>query len=138
MHTINLCLEIQLGVQYNSTIQFTHTALRLTTANLVSVLKGIENRWNDLGDELKYPQSLLEEIEKQYLSTRERLTAVVKHFLQLHPFASWRRIIRGLERLEEHSIVKQIKTQAERVLGKRTLSNEFSDLKVPILGIAII
>ena len=82
------------------------------------MLKGIENRWTDLGTELKFPQALLEEIEKQNFSTRERLTAVVKHFLQLHPFASWRRIIRGLEKLEEHSIVKRIKAHAERILGK--------------------
>ena len=90
----------------------------MTTANLVSSLKSIESRWNDLGTDLRFPQALIQEIEKQNLSTKEKLTAVIKHFLQLHPFASWRRIIRALERLEEHSVVKRIKTYAERVLGK--------------------
>ncbi|XP_064385685.1 uncharacterized protein LOC135334454 isoform X2 [Halichondria panicea] len=91
-------------------------APRLTLSNLVSALKSVENRWNDLGADLRFPEAVLQSIEKQNCSSLERLTAVLKHFLQLHPFASWRRIIRALERLEENGIVKHIKTYSEHIL----------------------
>lgn len=91
----------------------------MTLKNLVSALKSIESRWNDLGNDLKFPKFVLEDIERQNQTSRERLTAVLKHYLQLHPFASWRRIIRALERLEEPVIVKQIRKYAEHILGKK-------------------
>ncbi len=84
----------------------------------MSALKSVENRWNDLGADLRFPEAVLQSIEKQNCSSLERLTAVLKHFLQLHPFASWRRIIRALERLEENGIVKHIKTYSEHILGE--------------------
>lgn len=83
----------------------------------MSSLKGAEHRWEELSVELRIPQVKVEEIKKQFLTSVDRLSVVFKYFLQLHPFASWRRIIRALERIEEHVITKCIRAYAEPVSG---------------------
>ena len=95
----------------------------LTLENIYYVaIKAIRD-WRKFGEKLlgwSIKKDLLDEIERQHVSTEARLKAVVESFLlgkgDYQP--SWRRVIYVLHQSNQYQYVPDIKSYAEAVEGK--------------------
>ena len=76
------------------------------------MLKGLQ--WYTLCDVLAIPSSQRKKIEKEFVNEDQRRTAAVNFYLHNHPYASWRNIIRRLDRYGEHH---KIHHYAEKLTG---------------------
>ena len=83
----------------------------LTSDNLMEVVKGVENLWEDLGYSLGVPDSKKNEIERLYQSDHHRMQALADHYTTCHPTPSWKAITEAL--LEE-----ELRKQADEVTTK--------------------
>ena len=89
----------------------------LTVENIMVALRGIEERWDDIGNCLYVPRKTRWEIRSQHSTDSERLHAVILYVLTLHPRSSWRCIINGLHWIEEHQVAERIQDYSEPVTG---------------------
>ncbi len=89
------------------------SATALTTENVLRVLKGLQ--WGRLCNYvLSIPSSQRRKIEKEFASEDQCRTAAVNFYLHNHLYASWRRIIRGLDWYGVHH---KIQHYAEKLTG---------------------
>ena len=66
---------------------------------------------------LRLPESQRHKIEAEYTTEDQRKNAAVHFWLVSDPYASWRRLIKELDRLEEHAMARQIHRYAEKLTG---------------------
>lgn len=66
---------------------------------------------------LRLPNSQQRKIESEYSTEDQKRNAAVEFWLAFDPCASWRRLVRQLDWLEEHAVAKQIHRYAEKVSG---------------------
>ena len=83
----------------------------------MAALRGIERRWNDIGECLYVPWPTRLEIRSQHSTDSDRLRAVILYFLTLHPRSSWRCVINALHWMKEHQVAEQIQDYSEPVTG---------------------
>ena len=89
----------------------------LTVENIMAALRGIERRWDDIGEWLHVPYETQQEIRSQHFTDSERLRAMILYVLTLHPRSSWRCFIGALHRIEEHQVAERIQDYSEPVTG---------------------
>ena len=89
----------------------------LTAANLLIAVKEVKDKWDELGNFLLVPDTVRNRIRKQHSTSLDRLDAVIKYVLELHPYVSWRLFIRALDRLSKHDLADKIRSFAEPVTG---------------------
>ena len=85
---------------------------------MLSALEGLEEgKWWDqegargggLGGWLGVPETRLEDIRSQYSTHLQRSTAIISHFLELHPDASWRALVTGLDWIKEIEMADRLR-----------------------------
>ena len=83
----------------------------------MAVLKRLS--WEDVSsDILRIPRSKRNAIEKECSTDEERLRVGVQYWLLRYPYASWRRIIWGLDDHKHHAIADTIRSYAEKLTGQ--------------------
>ena len=66
---------------------------------------------------LRLPNSQRRKIESEYSTEDQKRNAAVEFWLAFDPCASWRRLVRQLDWLEEYAVAKRIHHYAEKVPG---------------------
>ena len=88
----------------------------LTCENIVMAVEGV--RWRSLGIYLSIPRSKLDEIQRLYSDDSKRCQALIRHWLDLDPSPSWRRVITALDSIPlGEEIVDRIRSYAEPLTG---------------------
>ena len=67
----------------------------------MDVLEGVASLWQDVGNMLNLPYTMLNVIESESVSDVERLRAVLRYWLQHDPHASWRMLIWSLDNVDK-------------------------------------
>ena len=88
--------------------------LTLTTDNLMEVVKGVEDCWNDLGAGLEVPEFKTDEIMSLYHSDHHRMQALADHYTTHHPTPSWNNVAKelywvGLQKQADEVTTKYVK-----------------------------
>ena len=86
----------------------------LTTENLIEVVRGVEDRWEDLGRELGVRYSWRWEIRRLYQSDHQRMEAIINHYVRHCPTRSWKRVASALEDMELRRLAKVVTTKYVR------------------------
>ena len=90
----------------------------LTTSNMLSVLSGVEERWEELGEELLVSasvwQSKRDEIRRNYRSSTDRIGALSNFFIRYHHAPSWQRIASALQWMGLHDLADMVTTKYVR------------------------
>ena len=58
-----------------------------------------------------------DEIRRQYSTHLQRSTAVINHFLELHPDASWRALVTALDGMKETKMADRLRHCCEPLTG---------------------
>ena len=74
----------------------------LTTDNLMEVVKEVEHRWLDLGDELDLPMS------------GHGMADVVDEYVRHHPTPSWKKVATALQRMKLDKLADEVTTKFVR------------------------
>ena len=90
----------------------------LTVNNIIEAIQGLD--WRKFGRTLYIPDSKLDEISQEYVTDKQRETAVVRYWLLRDPLASWRRIIHELYLDDEEEQADRIHHYAEELTGMYT------------------
>ena len=69
----------------------------LTTDNLMEVVKGVEDHWDDLCFDLGVTKSKTDEISSLYHSDQRRMQALADHYTTHHPTPSWTAVAAALQ-----------------------------------------
>ena len=69
----------------------------LTTSNMLSVLSGVEERWEELGWNLGVRQSKRNEIRRNHQTSTDRIAALSNFYIKYYPTPSWQRIVSVLQ-----------------------------------------
>ena len=88
-----------------------YTAPDLNEATFASKLRNIKNWWK-LGIALYVLWGKLDEIERIHSLMVDRLKAVYRYFKQMHPYASWRSVIWGLDECDDTDLADKIRSYA--------------------------
>ena len=80
-------------------------------------MKGIESKWDRIGENLCVPLQTRQEISTQHSNDTDCLRAILLYALTLHPRFSWRCIINALHWIREHKVAEQIQDYSEPVAG---------------------
>ena len=90
----------------------------LTTSNMLSVLSSVEERWEELGEELLlFPgvwQSKRNEIRRNHRSSTDRVGALSKFYIRYHYAPSWQRISSALQEMGLHDLADVVTTKYVR------------------------
>ena len=86
----------------------------LTTSNMLSVLRGVEERWEELGDNLGVGQSKRDEIRRNHLSSHQRLRALINFYITYDPTPSWQEISSVLQRMGLQDLADVVTTKYVR------------------------
>ena len=89
----------------------------LSLENILVSMKGIESKWDGIGEKLCVPLQTRQEIRIQYSNDSDCLRAVLLYVLTLHPRFSWRCIINALHWIREHEVADRIQSYSEPVAG---------------------
>ena len=73
--------------------------------------------WGNLCGVLQLPYSQQTRIEDDYSQEERRRKEAVLFWLDCHPYASWRLLIKQLDDWEEHSVAECLHSYAEEVSG---------------------
>lgn len=90
----------------------TYTAPELNANNFASKLVKVRNWWT-LGIALFVLWIRLDEIERIYTSTYDRLKGVFEYFRDMHPYANWRCVIWALDESGDTDVADEIRSYAE-------------------------
>ena len=71
----------------------------LTTSNMLSVLSGVEKRWEELGEKLYVSQSKMNEIRQHHRSNTDQMEAVINFIIRCHYAPSWQHIVSALQEI---------------------------------------
>ena len=91
---------------------------------MLSALEGLEEgKWWDRGDGVGLGYCLgvsltrQDEIRRQCSTHLQQSTAVISHFLELHPDASWRAVVRALDGMKETEMADSLRHLCEPLTG---------------------
>ena len=99
-------------------IQYSIIIAALTVANIRRAVQ--ELKWKRLGEVLRIPGSILDEISKEHTTDDHREAAVLHYWLLHDPLASWRRLIDLLHWWDEGGHANRISHFAEELTGMST------------------
>ena len=76
----------------------------LTASNMLSVLSGVKDRWEELGEwllvvSLSVWRSKRDEIKRLYHTSTDRIGALIGFYIRYHFAPSWQRIASALQRM---------------------------------------
>ena len=71
----------------------------LTTSNMLSVLSGVEERWEELGEKLGVGESKRDEIRRLYHTSTDRIGALSNFYIRYYHAPSWQRIASVLQKM---------------------------------------
>ena len=86
----------------------------LTTSNMLSVLSGVEERWEELGRSLDVGQSKRDEIKQHHRSSTDRMKALTTFIIRYHYTPSWQRIASSLQWMGLHDLADVVTTRYVR------------------------
>ena len=89
----------------------------LTTSNMLSVLSGVEERWEELGEKLlefSVWQSKKDKIRRNHRSSTDRMEAVIKFYIRYDPTPSWQDISSKLQKIGLHDLADVVTTKYVR------------------------
>ena len=86
----------------------------LTTSNMLSVLSGVEERWEELGEELLVWSSKMSEIRQHHRSNTDRMEAVINFIIRYHYAPSWQDISSALQEMGLQDLADVITTKYVR------------------------
>ena len=86
----------------------------LTTENLMEVVRGVESHWIDLGSQLDMQVSEIQKIHRLYQNDRQKMEAIVKHYVKHNPPHSWKAVSSALERMELPQLAELVTTKYVR------------------------
>ena len=84
----------------------------MTVDNVTQILKNIPAYWWEevMGDVLKFPWPLLEEIQKRYSTDTEKNHACADYYVNCHPDAEWEHLTMTLYFIEEYALAREFKS----------------------------
>ena len=87
----------------------------LTLSNLTTVLEPLpEREWESFGDWMDVPESILNKIESQFVSDKERKAEVLRVIHTQHPHLTWEHVSFVLYRLlggKYHNVLETVQTK---------------------------
>ena len=90
----------------------------LNTTNMLSVLSGVEEQWEELGERLlEYSwvwRSKMAEIRRNHRSSTDRIRALSNFFIRYHYAPSWQRIASALQRIGRQDLADVVTTKYVR------------------------
>ena len=86
----------------------------LTTSNMLSVLSGVEERWEELGGKLEVWPSKMNEIRQHHWSSTDRVEALTTFIIRYHPAPSWQHIASALQRMGLRDLADVVTTKYVR------------------------
>ena len=86
----------------------------LTTANMLSVLSGVEERWEKLGGNLAVGESKMNEIRQHHWSNTDRMEALTTFIIRYFPTPSWQRIASALQDIGLQDLADVVTTKYVR------------------------
>ncbi len=91
--------------------------LALTADNLVTILSDVDDKWTEIAKNLIIPGSEIIRIDQEQKTNKEKLQEIFKYAVSTHPYASWRLIIRSLDKAEAYEQADKIRKFAEVING---------------------
>ena len=90
----------------------------LTTSNMLSVLSGVEERWEELCEELLVVPSVWRskrnEIRQLYHSSTDRIGALINFYIAYDPTPSWQLIASALQKMGLQDLADVVTTKYVR------------------------
>ena len=86
----------------------------LTTSNMLSVLRGVEERWEELGGNLAVGESKMNEMKRLHQSSHQRLGALINFYIRYYHAPSWQRIASALQRMGLQDLADVVTTKYVR------------------------
>ena len=86
----------------------------LTISNMLSVLSGVEERWEELGEKLGVGRSKMNEIRHHHWSSTDRMEALTIFYIRYDPTPSWQDISSVLQRMGLHDLADMVTTKYVR------------------------
>ena len=85
-------------------------------------MREVERWWGEEGLRwwLYIPDSKEEEIKKNFPDEMDQKKQSMTYWINTDPLASWRRLIRALDRMEETKVADSIRSNAEPLTGNPT------------------
>ena len=92
----------------------------LTPSNVMREVREVGDWWEEygLGAWLYIPPSKREDIKQKFPDEMEQKKQLISHWIYTDPLASWRRLIRALDVMEETKMADSIRSYAEPLTGK--------------------
>ena len=86
----------------------------LTTSNMLSVLSGVEEQWEELGERLGVGWSKRNEIRQLHHTSTDRIGALSNFYIRYHYAPSWQRIASALQEMGLHDLADVVTTKYVR------------------------
>ena len=86
----------------------------LTSSNMLSVLSGVEERWEELGERLAVWRSKMNEIRQHHQSSTDRMEAVTIFYIRYYHAPSWQRIASALLKMGLQDLADVVTTKYVR------------------------
>ena len=86
----------------------------LTTSNMLSVLSGVEERWEELGEKLVVGESKRNEIRRNHRSSHQRMRALINFYITYDPTSSWQEISSALQEMGLQDLADVVTTKYVR------------------------
>ena len=86
----------------------------LTTSNMLSVLSGMEEQWEELGRKLDVWRSKRDEIRQLYHTSTARIGALTLFYIRYYYTPSWWRIASALQRMGLQNLADMVTTKYVR------------------------
>ena len=83
----------------------------LTTSNMLSVLSGMEERWEELGERLGVRRSKIDEIRQHHWSSTDRMEALTTFIIRYHFAPSWQHIASALQEMGLQDLADVVTTK---------------------------
>ena len=98
------------------------SGVAVTPSNVLRTAREVEKWWGRRG--LRYrlyiPESKEEEIRQNFPDEMDQKKQSMTYWINTDPLASWRRLIRALDRMEETKVADSIRSNAEPLTGNHT------------------
>ena len=86
----------------------------LTTSNMLSVLSGVEERWEELGEKLYVSRSKMNEIRRNHQTSTDCIGALTIFYIRYHFAPSWQRIVSALQEIRLQDLADVVTTKYVR------------------------
>ena len=93
-----------------------------TPSNVIGTVKEVKRWWrvggtSGLSDWLYIPQSKEDEIKHNFPDVMNQKKQSISYWIHTDPLAGWRRLITGLDKIEETQLADLIRSNAEPLTG---------------------